>query len=505
MKRFLAILMAALLLLTLAACGGKTSEPPAPTNAPASGGSSSATEAPAPTNAPADSGNTAAPDNGSGSGSAATDPAGSVDVDVGKNTVTITIPADFMEVEGSEEEIIAEAQEEGITDVVINDDGSVTYTMTKEKHEEMLSKMAGEIDNAIKESLEGENADPTYKSITHNADYSQFEMAVDPALYEESSGSINAMSFTMLGAYYQAYAGKENADCTVIVKNAETGEEIEQVTYDDWLQFLEELMSWFSGEGEEGGWDWEPTYSIELPEMEAVELLDEGGVKVTAVGFDTEEYYGQGIRLEIENNSDTTIYVDPVKYTVNGYSESMSLYATVAPGETASELLYLPAEDLAGYGVTEIGQVTVQLAAYDEDTYEELFRGDEVVINTSDADKDWQKAPEGNTLYDQDGILIRYLGLEESEWGSFSLKFYFENNTDKEISVSEDSFTVNGKDASAWIYATVYPGTRAVDFASIWKEDLEEDYIYSAEITFSAYDENYDTVFAGETFDLPMG
>jgi hypothetical protein len=365
--------------------------------------------------------------------------------------------------------------------------------------------MAGEIDSAIKEVLEGEDADPTYKNITHNADYSQFEMAVDPALYEENGGSFNAMSFTMLGAYYQAYAGKADTDCTVIVKNAETGEEIEQVTYDDWLQFMEELMSWFSGEGEDGGWDWEPTYTIELPEMEPVVLLDEGGIKATAVGFDTEAFYGQGIRLEIENNSDATVYLDPVKYTVNGYSESMSLYATVAPGETASELLYLPAEDLSGYGVTEIGQVTVQMAAFDEETYEEVCRGEEVVINTSDADKDWQKAPEGNTLYDQDGILIRYLGLEETEWGSVNLKFYFENNTDTEVSFSDEGFTVNGKDASAWIYATVYPGTRAVDYVSLWLDELEEDYVYSASITFSAYDENYDTVFAGETFELPMG
>lgn len=503
MKRILAILMAVMLLLALAACGGGKTEP---TGAPATQAPTSAPETPAPTEAPAPSEAPATPAPTEAPEAPAVDPAGTVDVDKGKDTVTITIPADFLDAEGSEEEILAEAQEEGINDVVINDDGSITYTMTKEKHEELLAEMAGEIDDTIKEVVEGEEADPTYKAITHNSDYSQFEMAVDPTLYEESGGSFNALSFTLLGAYYQAYAGNPDAGCVVTVKNAETGEEIEQVTYDDWLLFMEELESWFSGEGDDGGWDWdwEPSYSIELPEMEPTVLLDDAGIKVTALGFDTEEYFGQGLRLEIENNSDATIYVDALKYTINGYSESMSLFATAAPGETTSELLSIPGEELAAFGVTEIGQVTVQLVAYDDATYEVLCTGDEVVINTSDADKDWQKTPEGNTLYDQDGIIIRYLGLEDADF-AYNLKFYFENNTDAEITFSGDSLTVNGEDEDCWIYETVYPGTRAVDSISLWKDDMEEDLILSAEVGFSAEDDDYDTVLETQLFSLPMG
>ena len=56
-----------------------------------------------------------------------------MEVDENLLTVDITLPASFFENQ-SEEEIKEQALENGCTECVINDDGSVVYTMTKKAH-----------------------------------------------------------------------------------------------------------------------------------------------------------------------------------------------------------------------------------------------------------------------------------------------------------------------------------------------------------------------------------
>ncbi len=514
MKKAVAMLLALLLVLSLAACGGKTTETastPAPAQAPAE---ATATPAPAEGSSEAapvevDKGTVPAPEE-SEAPPEVSEPSVKTDGDL----VTITIPTDFLDSEESEEEIIAAAQEDGISSAVVNEDGSVTYTMTKETHEELLKELSGQIKDSINELMADEDASAAYKSITYNDDYSQFEILADPELYEEG-GKLDAMSFTMLGAYYQAYAGSENPGCTVIVKNADTGEELEQLTYDDWKEFLESLMSLFGG-GEDGegidfgDWGIEPSYNIELPEMESTVLLDENGIKVTAVGFEIDEFWGEGsIRLEIENNSEAAVTVECEKFAVNDYSASPFLYTEVNPGETASDVLFLPTEVMQAAEITEIGKVDIQISARDQDTYEEVCSGEYVTIYTSDADKDWSIAPEGDTLFEDNGILIRYLGMTESSWDAYSLNFYIENDTDATIYLDAEEIIINGNPTDQWMTATVGPKQRGIGNLSIWGSDLEEmgeETITSAALRIDIYDDDsYEKIASTETIDLPMG
>ena len=68
-----------------------------------------------------------------------------VQVDEGLLNVDVTLAASFFE-DQTEEEIKAEAKENGYSDCKINDDGSVTYTMSKKKHAEMLDEMKTSFD-----------------------------------------------------------------------------------------------------------------------------------------------------------------------------------------------------------------------------------------------------------------------------------------------------------------------------------------------------------------------
>ena len=100
MKKLLALILATLMLLSFAACGNAENE----TEITAEDGSNP------------------------------------ISAEENMLSVTVTLAATLFEDE-TKEEIIASAKENGISKCVVNEDGSVTYTMSKSKHKEMLEDL----------------------------------------------------------------------------------------------------------------------------------------------------------------------------------------------------------------------------------------------------------------------------------------------------------------------------------------------------------------------------
>ena len=73
-----------------------------------------------------------------------------VAVDKGILNVEVTLPASFFEGEDIDE-AIASAKEDGVTDVIKNSDGSLTYKMPKSKHKEMMAEMSGNLISYVEE------------------------------------------------------------------------------------------------------------------------------------------------------------------------------------------------------------------------------------------------------------------------------------------------------------------------------------------------------------------
>lgn len=178
MKKFLSLLLAALMLLSMAACGGATDS-----------------------------------ENKNNPGS--TENSGSVAVDKGLLTVDVTMAASFFE-DMTAEEIKAEAEENGYSSCTVNPDGSVTYTMTKAKHKEMLDDLKSGIEETIAGCLEGEDKVASFVSIEHADDYSRFDVCVDPAEYSLWD-NLYALAFYLSGAYYQAFTGVASDKIDVVV------------------------------------------------------------------------------------------------------------------------------------------------------------------------------------------------------------------------------------------------------------------------------------------------
>jgi len=150
-------------------------------------------------------------------------------------TVDVTLGSAFFE-DSTPEEIQAAAKENGFLGCKINDDGSVTYTMTKGKRKEFLENYEKSIEETLKGYIEGENAVDSFQEIQHNSDFSEFNVTMDS---EKATvwDTLYCIPLYIAGAYYQIFAGKDPDQLDVIVNfiDVNTKEIVESGSYRAWM------------------------------------------------------------------------------------------------------------------------------------------------------------------------------------------------------------------------------------------------------------------------------
>ncbi|WP_262176486.1 hypothetical protein [Saccharococcus sp. Marseille-Q5394] len=167
------------------------------------------------------------------------DASGAVAVDKGLLNVEVTIPASFMEGEDIDS-VVAEAKEDGIKDVKKNEDGSVTYKMTKAKHKEMMQEMKANVTEYVDELINDEDF-ASIHDITHNKDFSKFTLEVDKEAFENSFDGFAALGLAMSGMFYQVYDGvdAEKLNVTIDTVDQSTGEVFSTVKYPEAFEDME--------------------------------------------------------------------------------------------------------------------------------------------------------------------------------------------------------------------------------------------------------------------------
>ena len=157
-----------------------------------------------------------------------TEPSKSDIVDEKLLTVDITIPASmFDEDNPATEELTEEQKEQGFKSAKLNDDGSVTYTMSKSAFKEFKETTK----QATIETLDSLNQDyPCVVSTDYNDDFSEVKIYVNKSEYE------NGMNFMMLvqvgfsANIYQTYTN-ETVLSNVSVIDKDTNETLNSATY----------------------------------------------------------------------------------------------------------------------------------------------------------------------------------------------------------------------------------------------------------------------------------
>ena len=128
---------------------------------------------------------------------------GDVQVENGVMTVSLNVPADLAQ--NITQEIIDAGIGTQYQAAFRNQDGSITYKMTKEQHQAMLEQLAVSFDNSLQEMIDNENY--TISNITRNNDFTVFDISLDGA-EPSASDSFAAFSLYMYGELYGVFNGK---------------------------------------------------------------------------------------------------------------------------------------------------------------------------------------------------------------------------------------------------------------------------------------------------------
>lgn len=158
-----------------------------------------------------------------------------VNVDKGLMNVEVTLPKTFFE-EEDVDELIAQAKKDGVKEVTKNDDGSLTYKMSKKEYKEMMK----EVESSTLEYVETKSSEdfPSIKDVTHNKKFSEFTLVVDQETFENSFDGFAALGLGMTGLYHQVFSGTpaEEAKVKIALENVETGEVFDTIVYPDDLE-----------------------------------------------------------------------------------------------------------------------------------------------------------------------------------------------------------------------------------------------------------------------------
>ena len=203
MKKFFILLLSATLILSTAGCGN--------TITPAE--SAETTNSTAETDAPEPSAEIITPEDGI---SDDIDAIGKIQTEDGTSCVTMTLPADFAGTDVTQESLDSNAGEKYIS-AELNDDGSVSYTLTKMQHKTMLEDLAESMEQALREMIDSDEY--SYIKIDHNGSFTRFDVTVSGTelnLYD----SFGTMAFYMYGGFYSQFSGNEAENVIVYFYDA---------------------------------------------------------------------------------------------------------------------------------------------------------------------------------------------------------------------------------------------------------------------------------------------
>jgi hypothetical protein len=237
-------------------------------------------------------------------------------------------------------------------------------------------------------------------------------------------------------------------------------------------------------------------------------LFDQDGIVVTATEYVTDNIWGDGIKLLLENNSDKDVTVGCNALIVNDYMITDLFSSGIAAGKKSNETLYLSSSQLKAAGIENVGKIEIYFHIYDSSTYDTVFDPECVVIQTSAyANMDTMPNDAGTELYHQDGIKIVGKTVDENSFWGTAILLYIENNSGKNVGISVDDMSINGFMISPLFSTTVYDGKKSIDDITVLSSDLEEngiETIEEVELKFHIYDaDSYSTITDSEPIIFP--
>jgi hypothetical protein len=221
-------------------------------------------------------------------------------------------------------------------------------------------------------------------------------------------------------------------------------------------------------------------------------LMEQNGVVITATEYVTDSIWGDGIKLAIENNSDTNVTIGCNALIVNDYMIDDLFSTDVAAGKKTNDTLYLESSELEAAGIDTVGKIEVYFHIYNSDTWDNILDTEGITIQTSEYENmDTTPNDTGTELYNEGGIRIVGKTVDENSFWGTAILLYCENNSGTNVGISVDDMSINGFMIEPLFSTIVYDGKKAIDDITIFSSELEENGIESieeVELKFHIYD-----------------
>ena len=104
------------------------------------------------------------------------------------------------------EQIREIAEQNGFSECLIAEDGTVTFRMTRARQKEYLRDYAADLERQLQKYVDGEGYVNSFQDITHDEGFTRFDVYVPEEAFSEWDGMYAYMLYGA-GAHYQLFSG----------------------------------------------------------------------------------------------------------------------------------------------------------------------------------------------------------------------------------------------------------------------------------------------------------
>ena len=229
-------------------------------------------------------------------------------------------------------------------------------------------------------------------------------------------------------------------------------------------------------------------------------IFEQSGIRVTALGLDTDGFFGTGIKVRIENDSSQNITVQTRNCSVNDLMLDPMFSCDVAAGKKANDTILFMDTQLEAARISTIAETEFVLSIFNSDTWEDILTSDIIPLQTSAADYVQAYDDSGFVAYDNGGIkiVIQKANSEDSFWGA-DVYVFAQNDTDANITIQARDVSINGYMVDPMFSCNIAAGKKAYSSLTFLESDLTENGITdikNLELRFTAFNsDTWDDIF----------
>ncbi len=194
-------------------------------------------------------------------------------------------------------------------------------------------------------------------------------------------------------------------------------------------------------------------------------LVDENGIKITALELDYSGSFGPKIMMQVENNTERDVMIQSRNSSVNGAMVESNFTFDIIAGESRREAIRFAKSDMELYGIEVVEKLEFGLLISDSRNWETIVSVDSLCVTTS-AQQTKENHLEGydTELYNVGGIKIclKKKAAPSTPVGT-KLLLGIENKTEKALKIQTTNVILDGVSVSSAFSGVVLSDKTVID------------------------------------------